>query len=99
MYGTVAKIQIKPGKYEAFKALIDEQSQQSAGAGAVEVAVFQTDENPETLFMIAIFEDKDKYFQNADRPETDENFQKMAQYFAREPEWHDGEVVYYQKFD
>ncbi len=99
MYGTVARIKVKPGKFAEGLKEMEKQSQEAAGEGAVEVMVYRSDNDPNELYMIAVFEDKEKYFANAERPETNANYEKMAQFFASEPEWHDGEVIYYKKFD
>lgn len=98
MYGTVARIKIKPGTFDEFKAVSEEQSQSSAGSGAVTVAVFQTNEDPDELYMAVVFQDEESYYANADRPETNANFEKMAQFFAEEPQWHDGEVVFFKQY-
>jgi quinol monooxygenase YgiN len=97
MYGTVARIKIKPGTFEKFQAWSEEQSQASSD-GAVAVTVFQTNEDPDQLYMVVVFKDEESYYANADRPETNANYEKMAQYFADEPQWYDGEVVYYQQY-
>lgn len=98
MYGTVAKIKIKPGTYDQFYATSETMSQDS-GHGEVAVMVLRTNEDPDELYMVAVFEDEEKYYANADRPETNANFRKMAQYFAEEPQWHDGEFTYYKEFN
>ena len=98
MFGTVARLKIKPGTFDQFNAL-NEEITPDPGHGAVAVMVFHSKDDPDELYLVAVFEDEDKYSANADRPETDANFRKMAQYFAEDPQWHDGEVVYFKKFD
>lgn len=41
-----------------------------------------------------VFEDKESYVANANSPEQDARYRRMAELFAGEPEWHDGEIVY-----
>ncbi len=97
MYGTVARIKIKPGTIDQFSAVSDEMTADS-GHGEVALMVFQSSNNPDELYLVAVFEDEEKYYANADRPETDASFRKMAQHFAEDPQWHDGEVVYFKQF-
>jgi hypothetical protein len=42
---------------------------------------------------VAIFKDKATYVANAESPEQDQEFKKLMQYLAAEPEWHDGEFI------
>jgi quinol monooxygenase YgiN len=97
MYGTVARLKIKPGTLEQFSAANAEMTADS-GNGEVVVMVYNTNEDPDELYLVAVFEDEEKYYANADRPETDASFRKMSQYFAEDPQWHDGEVVFFKKF-
>lgn len=97
MYGTVAKLKIKPGAFDQFLASNDAMSADS-GHGEVAVMVFRTNDDPDEFYLVAVFEDEEKYYANADRPEMDANFRRMAQHFAEDPQWHDGEVVYFKQY-
>ena len=92
MYGTVAKLRVKPGGLEAFQRNMKRQSEEIRGA--VAQYVYRMDDDPNILYLAVIFESKEAYFKNANSPEQNERFQEMAQYFVGEPEWHDGEVVF-----
>jgi hypothetical protein len=52
------------------------------------------DAEPGVLYMVAIFESKEAYMANADRPEAYARYQQMHAYFDGEPEWHDGKIVF-----
>jgi quinol monooxygenase YgiN len=94
MYGTVAKLKVKAGAVDEFKSQIDERQPK----GFMGTYVFQSDEDPQEVWLIALFEDKKTYFDNAESPEQDEEFQELHKYMTAEPEWHDGKVVFhYQK--
>ena len=97
MYGTVARIKIKPGSFDQFSAASEEMTSDS-GHGEVVVMTFQSSDDPDELYLLAVFEDEEKYYANADRPETDASFRKMSQYFAEDPQWHDGEVVFFKQY-
>ena len=96
MYGTVAKLTVKPGKFEEMMALMDSYTDDSPGA--VAIYGFRQDSNPEEAYMIAVFESKDSYFANAERPETNASYEKMMEYLEEEPQWNDGEIVYTKSF-
>ncbi len=44
--------------------------------------------------MVVVFESKAAYVANAQRPETNARYSRGLEYQAREPEWHDGEIVF-----
>jgi quinol monooxygenase YgiN len=90
MYGTVAKIIVKPGQLNTLKTFM---STQKKHPGSVSVFLYQLDRDPDLVYMAAIFESKEAYFANADRPEMNAEFEAMMKYLVAEPEWNDGEVV------
>jgi quinol monooxygenase YgiN len=90
MYGTIAKMTVKPGQVDALKKIMDKPG---TYPGMVASYVYQTDDDPNVLYMVAVFTSKESYFANADRPEMNADFEQMMQYLAAEPEWHDGEVI------
>jgi quinol monooxygenase YgiN len=88
MYGTIAKMKVKPG---ALQALRDMESRKPEGM--VASYVYQMDNNPQELWMAVIFESKEAYRANADSPEQNKAFLKLLEHLVEEPAWHDGEVV------
>lgn len=91
MYGTVAKMRIKPGALEHME---DWGPEDTAPRGAVAVYAFRMDADPNEVYMAAIFENKEAYIANANSPEQNERYEKMVKWLEGEPEWHDGEIVY-----
>jgi heme-degrading monooxygenase HmoA len=93
MYGTVARLILKPGMQERFAQL-----GQEVGAmgipGWVAEYVYQSDTNPEEYFMAAVFESKEAYQANAASPEQDAIYRRMRELLAADPEWHDGTIVF-----
>lgn len=92
MYGTVARMRVKPGGVERLRAL----SQQFAArrvAGHVATYVYQMDDDPQTLWMAVVFDSKASYTANAETPAQNEWYQTMIQNLEGAPEWHDGEIV------
>jgi quinol monooxygenase YgiN len=93
MYGTIAKLKVKPGKVEALKSHMTSVTSRHE-PGFLAVNVYQMDADPNELYLTVMFENKETYVANANRPETDADFKKMMQLLVAEPEWHDGEVVH-----
>ena len=93
MYGTVAKFRIKPGAIAEFRTQIDERR---PADGFHFVYVYQSDQDENELWLVAIFEDKKSYFENANSSEQHAEFLRLRKLMTAEPEWHDGEIVFFQ---
>jgi quinol monooxygenase YgiN len=91
MYGTVARMRVKPGFLDAMKRIYEDREMP---AGGVAVYAYQTDADPNELYMTVIFESKEAYVANAQSPESDAQYRQMLEWLEAEPEWHDGEIVY-----
>lgn len=96
MYGTVARIKIKPELRDEAIDFLQRPEDPEDNPGAVSFYLFQMDADPNEFYMVAVFEDKEKYVANANDPQTDAQYQEMAKFFAEEPQWHDGEIIYSQ---
>jgi quinol monooxygenase YgiN len=96
MYGTVARIKVKPELLDQAMEFMQTSGDLGTPPGGVAFYLYQLDANPNDFYMVVVFEDKEKYFANANDPRTDAQFQEMARFLAEEPKWHDGEIVYSQ---
>ena len=90
MYGTVARIRVKPENREAFKKV-------TKGQGYDEVAGFVTsyvlfENEGATAWLFAIFTDRAADERNADDPAQNERYLEYRALLEDEPEWHDGEI-------
>ena len=93
MYGTVARMRIKPGAEEKLKA--EMQSYQSLNVpGYLSSTVYRLDAGGDEYILAVAFTDKESYEKNADDPEQDKRFQQMMTWLAAEPQWMDGEIIY-----
>jgi heme-degrading monooxygenase HmoA len=92
MYGTVARLRLLPGKEAEMMAETQGYSDLKID-GFVATAVYRADAGGDEYWLAVVFENKDKYFANANSPEQDERFQRLRALLAAEPEWHDGEVI------
>lgn len=95
MYGTVARMKLKPGGVEALMRMSEGQERPP---GAVAFYAYRMDADPNEAYMVAVFESKAAYLANAQSPEQDAQYRQWMEWFDAEPEWHDGEIVYAEQF-
>lgn len=95
MYGTVAKIRVKPGRMDDVKKLNEEwkRDYMPKVQGTVGSLIYELDNEPDTLVLCAVFESKESYSANADSPDQDEWYTRFRDCMAGDPEWMDGQVV------
>ncbi|MGD2040658.1 MAG: hypothetical protein PVH11_07510 [Anaerolineae bacterium] len=96
MYGTVAKLKVKPGGIDKLNEWSPEERDRDSGARAI--YAFQMDDDPNEVYTIAVFDSKEAYMANAESPEQDKRYREMLQWLEGEPEWHDGEIVYHEQY-
>ena len=92
MYGTVARMRLKAGVPDDAMARVAADAAQIPGL--LSSHVYQSDNDPQELFLAVVFEDREAYLANAERPEQHQRFLKMRELLEDDPQWHDGEVVY-----
>lgn len=92
MYGTVARMRIKPGMEQAFDE-IGRQAKDEIG-DIVGQYVYRMDAEPNVYYMAVMFRDKESYQANAASPEQHERYKAYRELLAEEPEWHDGEIIF-----
>ena len=93
MYGTVARVHLKPGMEEKLREQFRE-FERAKVPGEIAEYLYRMDKDAREYYLVVLFKDKASYMANADSPEQDARYRKMAELFEGEPEWHDGEVVY-----
>jgi quinol monooxygenase YgiN len=93
MYGTVARLRIKPG---AESQLAEEMAAFGARRvpGFVAEYVYRMAADPGEYYLAVVFEGEDAYRANAASPEQDAQYQRLLALCEGEPEWHDGEIVF-----
>lgn len=90
MYGTLAKMRIRPENAAAFQSLIDSTE---VGAGQVLRYAFRMDADPGEVWVVAVFETREAYWANAHSPEQHERFSRVRALMEGDPEWHNGEII------
>ena len=93
MYGTVARLRVKPGMEERLQQLTKEFESLSV-PGWVDTIVYRMDTDANEYYMAVVFHDRETYFDNANNPEQDARYRQMLELLEGPPEWHDGEIVY-----
>ncbi len=92
MYGTVARMHVKPGSGDQLAQLARD-FEQAQVPGFIASYAYKLDANPNEYLLAVIFDSKESYRANAESPAQNARFQDMMALLEREPEWHDGEIV------
>ena len=90
MYGTVARVRVKPGKEQEFLKMADEASSIS---GFAFNHTYKLDGGNNEYILVAGFESKDAYVKNANSPEQHQRYLQYRELLESDPEWNDGEIV------
>jgi heme-degrading monooxygenase HmoA len=93
MYGTVARMTLKPGSEEKMMKAME--GSDAGRIGHIATYVFKSDADPNVHFVTTIFESKSAYKKFADSPEQDKRFHQLRELLAADPDWHDGEVIHH----
>lgn len=93
MYGTVARIKVKPGMGPQLEQLSAEYEALDT-PGHLATYVFRLDSGPDDYYLVAVFADRETYRSNAADPAQDARFRRMREILAEDPKWHDGEVTW-----
>ena len=91
MYGTIARLKIKPGKEEDLRRIGQEMAPQIPGF--VSQHVYRTDADPNELYLAVVFESEQAYRTNADSPEQHQRYEQFRALLDADPEWHDGHII------
>lgn len=91
MFGTLAKLRVKPGGDVMLMAW----SQALLGniKGMVSITVYRSTDDPRTLWVSSVFESEEAYRTNADSPEQHRRWQQMRSIVEDDIEWHDGHIL------
>lgn len=91
MFGTVAKLRLKPGA----ETLLLAWSPALAGniKGHVSSTIYRSTEDPLIVWLSVVFEDEESYRANAASPEQHRRWQQMRSVLEEDPQWFDGNVL------
>ncbi len=91
MYGTIARMHVKPGMAEEFIQWNMENTTGIEQPGAM--LAYRMDADPDVLYVVIASESREVYRAVAQDPATHERYLKMIEFLVEEPEWYDGEVI------
>jgi hypothetical protein len=92
MYGSVARLQAKPGAREALIAFL-RSAYSPPPPTFVGRYIYQLDSDADTLIVAAVMDSQEAWVANSLRPEIQALYPQMVAFLAREPVWDDGQVV------
>lgn len=90
MYGTVARIHVKPENRQKLRDVFARQL--GAPAPGFRTSYLLWENEGDTGWMFAVFEDRASYDKNADDPAQHERYLEYRALMESEPEWHDGDI-------
>jgi hypothetical protein len=92
MFGTIARVHVKPGMKEALKAAMQADNQ-AVIPGWIADYLFESTEDPGICFLVAFFQDQESYTANADSAAQHERYLRFRACLSENPEWNDGHVI------
>lgn len=93
MYGTIARMTLKPNSVEQFEAQMNSVEADLSAVGWQSTTVYRSDSDPNEVWLAVVFDSKEAYQANAQSPEQARRYERMRALLETDPEWHDGEVV------
>jgi quinol monooxygenase YgiN len=90
MFGTVGRAHVKPENREKLVEVLKEQSTTSVRGFRNAYVMFPENRENEVI-LVAMFEDADSYWENADDPAQHQRYLQYRALMEDEPEWSDGE--------
>ena len=93
MYGTVARLRVRADAEGKLRELMADMERTPA-AGFIGSHIYRLDSDPLDLMLAVLFADRETYVRNADSPAQDAQYRKLRALLERDPEWHDGEVIW-----
>ena len=91
MYGTIMRAKVKAGRKDEYVRAMREMvpSAEDYGRGLLSYEVAWEDKDPDRIVMIIHFKDRASYLANADRPETNSDYERQLEFLDGAPEWID----------
>ena len=82
MYGTVAYLRVKSGRQDVLVSLLEQwrEERKPRVQGALDSYVFKMDADPQDWILVALFEDRESYFANANDPEQSKWFERFMEH-------------------
>jgi len=91
MFGTVARLHLKPGGEALLMAW--SQALLKTVPGMRSVTVYRSTDNPLTLWISSVFDSEEAYRANAESPEQHRRWQQIRSLVEDDIEWNDGDIL------
>jgi quinol monooxygenase YgiN len=91
MYGTIARLRLKPGMDERLRELLGELRPQVPGL--IFDHLYRLEADPHEYYLVVGFESREAYQANAASPEQHARYERYRELLETDPEWHDGKIV------
>lgn len=88
MYGTVAKMRVRPENAEKLREVMSRRSEVPMAGYVASHVLMENDSD--VVWLMAVFEDRETYDRNADDPAMNERYLEYRALLEDDPEWHDG---------
>lgn len=93
MYGTVGRARVRPENRDRLVKVLREQSYAEGVWGFRQAFVMFPENRGDEAIVVAMFDDRDSYWRNADNPEQHQRYLEYRALMEDEPEWADGEWI------
>ena len=93
MYGTVARMTVKPGMEQQLVEHV-ESFEAVKVPGFIRTTIYRLDGDTNECVTAVVFDSKESYVANAESPEQNERFQEMRALLEADPVWGDGEIIH-----
>jgi quinol monooxygenase YgiN len=95
MFGTIMRARCKPGQRDAFIDTMRQRGTAANNPGFLSAELAYEDKDPDRVIAVIHFRDRESYMANAQRPQTDAEYQQMLGFLVEPPEWIDVHYVAY----
>ena len=92
MYGTIARMRLRPGMEQRFREIEAEASDEIPGF--LFSHMYRMDADPNEYMRVVAFADRESYVRNARSPEQHQRYLRYRELLEADPEWHDGEIAF-----
>ena len=93
MYGTIARMRLRPGAEPLLRAWMDSFTDPVRDHGWLSTTIFRSDGDPLEWWLVVVFASKEAYRANAESPNQDARYHRLRSCLEADPEWHDSEVA------
>ncbi len=99
MWGTIARMRLKPDVPEEYLMAQINAAQTERMDGWIETDVYQSAEDPLEVWLIAMFDNEESYRANSESKAQHSMFMMMRACLDSDPEWHDAARAFSKTYE